>query len=258
MNSTIACPDEDKTPPLICVQDLTVAYQNDVALYKVNLDIYEGEFIGILGPNGSGKTTLLKSILGVTKPIAGSIKLHGRTQKKNSQREFLKHVGYVPQKHDIDRNFPGLVKEIVAMGLYGRNAFATRINKQGWKQVYEALDLIGMKEFANRPVGHLSGGQQQKIMIARALVTSPKVLLLDEPTANLDFKIAAEVMELVHKLHEQMGLTIVLISHNLEFLRKYSTRIIIIDHSIIWAGPPDHKELKDIVQTVFFGAKLPL
>ena len=237
---------QTKKSPLICIKDLDVAYQDVVALVEINLDIYENDFIGIFGPNASGKSTLLKSILGLIEPINGSISFLSCTDP--SARSI--NIGYVPQVRKIDRNFPALVQDVVSMGRYKQIGYLHNV-KANDENIKEALIAVGMWRFRKRPIGHLSGGQQQKVYIARALSANPSVLLLDEPTAALDFRIQQSIMELIYTLHKEKKLTVILVTHNLEFLKKYATRIVCLDKKIIWQGHPSDPKLNTIIQQVF-------
>ncbi len=238
--------------PLICMNNLVVSYQNVVALANINLDIYQGEVLGICGPNGSGKSTLLKAILGLIPPTRGSIRFF----KEERQLHSIKHhqdmnIGYVPQIHNIDRNFPALVEDVVAMGRYAQVGFLRRLKKED-PFVEDALQAVGMKKFRKRPIGHLSGGQQQKVMVARALVSNPEILLLDEPTAALDFRVERAIMDLIRKLHQEKNLVIILVTHKMSFLREFTTRVVCLDKSIIWQGSPLDPKLQTIINQLFF------
>ncbi len=239
--------------PLICIHDIVVSYQNVVALANIDFDIFPGEILGICGPNGSGKSSLLKAILGLIPLSRGTIKFF---QSEELKRPFgykgrVKNIGYVPQVKNIDRNFPALVKDVVAMGRYGELGFFKGVKKDDIS-VEKALEATGMWRFRHRPIGHLSGGQQQKVMISRALAGNPQVLLLDEPTAALDFRVEKDIMELIKELHEEKNLTILLVTHKMSFLRDYTTRVICIDKSLVWKGHPHDPKLQTIINNLFF------
>jgi ABC-type Mn2+/Zn2+ transport system ATPase subunit len=241
----------EKGEPVICLQDVAVAYQANVAIFDINLDIYPGECLGIVGPNASGKTTLLKTILGVLKPIQGSVQIFGEKFSPKTSHMIRSKISYIPQLQAIDRNFPALVEDVVAMGRYSKAGLFRPLNSEDWEKIYEALEAVGMKKLAKRPIGHLSGGQQQKVMIARALANEPKILLLDEPTTALDFKMVRSVVDLVKKLHEQRALTIVIVSHDIKLLREYCTRIAAMDKKIVWKGDPHDPDLDIIIEEIF-------
>ncbi len=240
--------------PIICINNVSVAYGRLLALYKIHLDVHEGEFIGLIGPNGSGKTSLLKTILGVLKPLEGAITLFGRNTTKTIPKTIKFQIGYVPQFTSFDKNFPALVKDVVEMGLYGKIGLFKRLKKEDLDRVDYALSLVDMENMANRPIGHLSGGQQQKVMIAQALVLKPKVLLLDEPTASLDFKMAKEVMKLLHFLNSKEDITVITINHNIKLLREYAKRIVCINRTIYYDGEVNSEQLDQVLDKVFYGS----
>jgi len=239
---------------MICINGVTVTYRDVVALWQINLDIIKGEYIGIAGPNGSGKTTLLKAILGLVEPIEGQISIYGQpiSYKKRTSNEILKKIAYVPQVHQIDSFFPASVEDVVLMGRYGLAGLGKRLNKEDYDFTRRELETIGMWEQKDRPIGHLSGGQQQKVLIARALVREPEILLLDEPTSNLDFKITKEIFDLITNLHKTRDLTVVSINHNLKFLRQNVNRLVILNKAILYEGDPNAPQVDKIIQYTFF------
>ncbi len=250
MSSTIKQSEENslKKTPIICIKDLDVAYQNIVALVDINLDIYEHDLVGICGPNASGKSTLLKTILGLMQPVRGRVRFFDCSTKGRVKENM--NIGYVPQIRSIDRNFPGLVKDIVAMGRYHQVGFFKRI-KNDDPFVEQALRDVGMWRFRNRPIGHLSGGQQQKIYLARALSSRPEILLLDEPTSALDFKVQKSIMELIKRLNQENKLTIIFVTHNMNFLKEYSSRVVCLDKKIVWEGNTDDPYLDTVILEIF-------
>jgi ABC-type Mn2+/Zn2+ transport system ATPase subunit len=239
---------------IICINGVTVTYRDVVALWQINLDIVKGDYIGIAGPNGSGKTTLLKAILGLVKPVEGQISIYGYpiNYKKRTSNKILKKIAYVPQVHQIDSFFPASVEDIVLMGRYGLNGIGKRLNKEDYDLTRNELETIGMWEQKNRPIGHLSGGQQQKVLLARALVREPEILLLDEPTSNLDFKVTKEIIDLITNLHKKRDLTVVSINHNLKLLRENVNKLVILNKAILYNGDPNATEVDDILQYTFF------
>ncbi|MFX1515189.1 MAG: metal ABC transporter ATP-binding protein [Promethearchaeota archaeon] len=239
--------------PLICINNAVVAYQNVVALANINLDVYEGDILGICGPNGSGKSTLLKAILNLVPLSYGTIRFHSQDSQVQLGEEYRQdiNIGYVPQIHNIDRNFPALVEDVVAMGRYAQVGFLKRVKKSD-PYIENALRSVGMWKFRKRPIGHLSGGQQQKVMIARSLASNPKILLLDEPTAALDFRIERAIMDLIQQLHQKQNLTIILVTHRMSFLKDFTTRVVCLDKSIIWEGEPSDPKLQAIINQLFF------
>ena len=239
--------------PIIELKDVAVAYQSTLALYGVNLEVYPREIIGICGPNGAGKTTLLKTILGLVTPFRGTVKVFGEEihQKGNLFKQQKFQIGYVPQLQAIDRNFPALVKDVVMMGRYPKIGLFKRPNKKDWELVNDALKKVDMYHMRNRPIGHLSSGQQQKVFIARALALEPSVLLLDDPTSALDFRMTKSIMDLLKQLNHEYGITILSIHHDLALLKQNSTRIVCVNKNIPWTGPPDDPKLDLILRAIY-------
>lgn len=235
----------------ICINGVTVTYGNVVALWQINLDVSKGEYIGIAGPNASGKTTLFKTILGLIKPVEGQVSVYGKPVG-NLSKKLINKIGYIPQAHQITQYFPAKVRDVVLMGRYGFNFLGSPLKSKDYERMENELKFIGMYEQRNRPIGHLSGGQQQKVLIARALVREPEILMLDEPTSNLDFKITKEITELITQLHEERDLTVLTINHNLDLLREDIDRLVILNKSIIYDGPPYTEEVDEILYKTFF------
>ncbi|MFM6192669.1 metal ABC transporter ATP-binding protein [Planktothrix sp.] len=183
-------------------------------LEDINLTVHELDFLGLIGPNGGGKTTLIKVILGLLKPLKGEVKIMGR-----SVMQGRRYLGYVPQMLEFDRNFPIRVDEVVRMGRLGKRSLFQPYTKKDEEIVLQALEKVEMLELRNRPIGELSGGQRQRVYIARALASEPQILLLDEPTANVDPKMCNSIYELLLKLNEHI--TIVMITHDINTLSSY-------------------------------------
>ncbi len=199
---------------IVEIKDLWFAYNGQTVLEDVSLNIQPGDFIAMIGPNGGGKTTLLKLMLGLLKPSKGSIRVLGDTTEKASH-----HIGYVSQDVNINRNFPITSIDAVLMGNLKPNRRWGRISAQDRREAVDALERMEIKEFAESKIGELSGGQRQRVFIARALVTKPKVLLLDEPTASIDAKGQAEFYRLLKELNEDI--TILVVSHDLVAISTY-------------------------------------
>ena len=207
---------EEKTAqPVIDIQHLSFAYNGQLVLDDVDLRIEEKEFIAMIGPNGGGKTTLLKLVLGLLKPAQGSVKVFGLAAEKASH-----HIGYVPQDVDINRRFPITVQDVVLMGkLHQKKRFGS--GKSHRDEAMAALRQMDMADYANRKIGDLSGGQRQRVFIARALITQPKILMLDEPTASIDTKGQADFFNMLKELNKD--LTIMVVSHDLLAISPYVT-----------------------------------
>ena len=237
---------------VVCLKDINVAYGSLVALAGVNLDIRKGEIVGICGPNGSGKTTLLKVMLGKVKPYKGTAKILGQEITNGLSKEMKLKIGYVPQVQKIDQHFPATVEDVVMMGRYSKIGIGKRPSKKDKEIVKKALNDVHLHNFSDRPIGHLSGGQQQKVMIARALAQEPEILLLDEPTSALDFKIAEDLMQLILELRDRQNLTIIMVQHNIKILQDYSDRLVCLNVRMAYDGPPKDPQITDIIHKVFF------
>ena len=237
---------------VVCLKDIHVAYGSLAALAGINLDIRRGEIVGICGPNGSGKTTLLKVILGKIKPFNGSVKILNQEVTNGLSKEMKLKIGYVPQVQKIDQHFPATVQDVVMMGRFSKIGIGRRPSQKDKDIVKKALNDVHLHDFKDRPIGHLSGGQQQKVMIARALAQEPEILLLDEPTSALDFKIAEDLMQLIQELHDKKNLTIIMVQHNIKILQDYSDRLVCLNVKMAYDGPPKDPQISDIIQKVFF------
>ncbi|WP_312473641.1 metal ABC transporter ATP-binding protein [Neobacillus sp.] len=198
---------------IIEIKQLTYRYEKDTVLENINMTIPYGSFLAIVGPNGSGKSTLLKLILGLLKLQKGQILLFGQeiTKFKDWQQ-----VGYVSQKaNSFNTGFPATVFEVVASGLTKKLGLFTFFKKEHAIKVNEALDAVGMKGYSNRNIGELSGGQQQRIFIARALVSEPRLLILDEPTVGVDAENVNSFYQMLGELNKSRNIALLLVTHDI-------------------------------------------
>jgi len=220
----------------IRVKGLEFSYNSIPALRDVTLDVHESEIVAIVGPNGSGKTTLLKCIDRILKPRKGTILIDGNDIEDFSQIEIAKMIGYVPQS--VKQLFPATVFEVVLMGR--RPYLGWRCSRKDLEKVFDILKLMEIEEIALRDFNELSGGQQQKVLIARALAQEPEVLLLDEPTANLDIRHQIEVMKMIRSIVKEKGITAIIAIHDLNLASRYADRIVMMrDGKIFAVGSPD-------------------
>jgi len=220
----------------IRVKGLEFSYNSIPALRDVTLDVHESEIVAIVGPNGSGKTTLLKCIDRILKPRKGTILIDGNDIEDFSQIEIAKMIGYVPQS--VKQLFPATVFEVVLMGR--RPYLGWRCGRKDLEKVFDILKLMEIEEIALRDFNELSGGQQQKVLIARALAQEPEVLLLDEPTANLDIRHQIEVMKMIRSIVKEKGITAIIAIHDLNLASRYADRIVMMrDGKIFAVGSPD-------------------
>ena len=214
---------------VVRLEDVWARYDGVPALEGVSLSVEQGDFLGIIGPNGGGKTTLLKVILGLVKPTHGRVSVMGKPP-----RQTRRDVGYVPQYNLFDRDFPISVLDTVLMGRSGVVGLVRRYGEEDRKLAYEALRTVGMYKYQNSQVGRLSGGEQQRIFIARALVSQPKLLLLDEPTASVDSAMQTEFYELLESLKQDMA--IIMVSHDLSAVSIYVDKIACLNRRLFYHG----------------------
>ncbi len=213
-----------------------------LALRDVSLDIKDNKFIGLMGPNGGGKTTLIRAIAGLIAPDRGSITVSGPVAGT---------IGYVPQEENIDPAFPVTVRNVVEMGLSGALRPFSRISAVGKERVDRALSLMGMDHLGGRSIGELSGGQKQRVFIARAVVSEPRLLLLDEPTTGVDAAARDEFSRLLQSLMDKLQLTILLASHDLEVVPSRVDEIICINQKVFVHAPPDEVKHSDVFREAY-------
>lgn len=207
---------------VISVKNLTFEYPDTAVLKNVNFALHRGDFMGIIGANGAGKSTLIKIILGLLDADCGEIKIFGDDLSKSRNR-----VGYVSQKaNSFNTDFPATVREVVRANLFAEKGLFKPFTKKDNEKVDEALELVGMERYANKLIGSLSGGQQQRIFIARALVSRPELLLMDEPTVGIDAVSMNEIMAIIKKLNEN-GMTIIMTNHDTPTLLNAANKLLI-------------------------------
>ena len=210
---------------LVSVQSISYNYNSEVVLKNVSLNVEEGDFLGIIGPNGAGKTTLFQCILGLLNTYSGRITVLNEDVKKN--KKIFTKIGYIPQKKSIDQKFPLTVEELVSLSL-------TR--KASMNIVYEILKQVGLYNMKNKLIGQLSGGQQQRVLIAKALVNKPIILMLDEPTNELDQKSQDDFYFLLKELNEKNKITIIWTSHDMNAVNKYANKVSCINKKMFFHG----------------------
>ena len=229
---------------------LRFSYREKPVLDGIELDVRKGEILGILGPNGCGKTTLLKLLNRNLRPQDGEVLLNGTDLKGISKKRIARHIAVVPQSNEI--KFAFSVRDIVAMG---RMPFLDSFrgeSSEDHRIVEEAMEKTNITEFADRLINTMSGGERQRAIIARALAQRPEILLLDEPTLHLDINHQFEVLDLVRKLSDEEGLTVVIVSHDLPMVVKYCDRMVLIhDHKIFAMGTPQEVLTKENMRAVF-------
>ncbi len=232
------------TEPVLTVTDLGVTLSGRRVLDDVSFEVAPGEFVGLIGSNGAGKTTLLKLILGLERPTHGTIELDGR-------RDVRGHVGYLPQKVALDPDIPLRARDVVALGLDGRRLGIPLPSASRRAKVDELLAAVGATGFADSRVGLLSGGQAQRILIAHALISEPRLLLLDEPLANLDLASTQEIIELLARLARERGVAVLLSAHDLNPLLPVMDRIVYLAGGRAVSGTIDEVVQTDVLSKLY-------
>jgi zinc transport system ATP-binding protein len=213
--------------PLVEVERVSFSYGAVPALTGVSLAVNPGDFLALIGPNGSGKSTLVRVMLGLLAPSSGAVRLMG--EPVASFRRWDR-VGYIPQRAAAEPGFPATVREVAALGGRGRAPRAA---------VDEALALAGMEEHAGRRIGALSGGQRQRVFIARALVSSPALLVLDEPTAGVDAAAQQQFYDLLDRLNRERGITLVLVTHDIGVVTRHARQVACLNQRLAFHGTHD-------------------
>lgn len=227
----------NKEELIIEIKNLYYRYERDYVLEDINLNVPQGAFLGIVGPNGSGKSTLLKLILGLLKLQKGEIFLFG---EHISRFHDWESIGYVSQKsNSFNTGFPATVYEVVSSGLTKKIGLFHFLKREDHEKIEEAIELVGLKNFSKRNIGELSGGQQQRAFIARAIVSNPKMLILDEPTVGIDIKYVESFYDMLENLNKNQEITLLLVSHDLSIVTEKATHIASINKQLHFFGNKD-------------------
>lgn len=210
---------------IVDIKNLSFSYEKDTILEDVTLHVKQKEFLAIIGPNGGGKSTLLKLLLGIEMTKHGSIEVFGEKPSKN-----LTKLGYVPQNTNVNTDFPIKVIEVVMMGHVGHKRPLIGYKKEEIECALTSLKQVSMEKYADKKIGSLSGGQRQRVMIARALCSHPKMLLLDEPTSNIDITGQKEIYGLLKKLNR--SITIIVVSHDISVILEYASSVLHVNKKV--------------------------
>jgi zinc transport system ATP-binding protein len=223
-------------PVAVEARSLSFSYpQGPRVLADVDLAVERGEFVAIAGPNGGGKTTLLRLILGIERPSAGEALLFGEPAHRFSRREAL---GYLAQRAQLGGSAPATVREVVAAGRLPRAGLLGPSSRANRERIDEAIGLVGLAEVADLPLARLSGGQQQRAFIGKALAAEPELLVLDEPTTGVDAEAQEAFAALLDRLHRQLSVTILYVSHEFGAVERFVERIVLVRGGIIFDGGP--------------------
>ncbi len=234
--------------PLIELRDVSVGYRHRPVFTHLSLSIDEGRFAGIVGPTGSGKTTLLNTVLGTVRPHAGEVLIGGRPLGRSRPGE----VGYVPQLETVDWSFPVTVEQVILMGLYVNRRRLPWPSREERRRVAQIAEELGISTCLSHHIRNISGGQQQRAFLARALINHPRLLVLDEPTSGVDIKTQHDVLHLLHQLNRQ-GITILLTTHDLNAVAAHLPWVICFNQGVIAEGPPREVFTPEVLSRTYGG-----
>ena len=222
---------------ILSVSHLSQWFGEMLVIDDVSFNIQQGDMLAIIGPNGSGKSTLIKIILGLLTPTQGTVTLH--------TKRGIRDIGYVPQQFAFERTTPITVQEFLDLQGCKQHKHADP------KEIEKALTLVGAEQLIDRQLGNLSGGQLQRVLVARALLHEKKILILDEPNTHIDMKGEKAMYELLKKLNKEKGVTIIIVSHALEFVSRYAQRVLCIHCSLVYEGSPSKTLTHKMMQHVY-------
>jgi manganese/zinc/iron transport system ATP- binding protein len=223
--------DKNRKTPAIELEDLTVAYKDQPALWDIDLSVPKGALMAVIGPNGAGKSTLIKSILGLVKISTGQVNIFGKPYKQQKKK-----LAYVPQRNSVDWDFPTNVLDVVLMGRYGQLGWIKRPGKLDRELAMEALTKVGMDKYVKRQISQLSGGQQQRVFLARAVVQNADIYLMDEPFQGVDVTTEKAISKLLRDFRDKDNKTLVVVHHDLNTVNEYFDMATILNISVIASG----------------------
>jgi len=230
------------------VENLCVKINSRHLVENITFSVEQGSTVAIIGPNGAGKTTLVKAILGLIPRASGSVSLFGRPFNHNNSH--IK-VGYVPQRLEFDRTFPLTVSELLGFTVPPVYSIPFYKKKKSKEYINGLLKLVGVQDLAGRGIGSLSGGELQRVMIAKAIVNSPKILFLDEPASGVDIEGQERFYDLVSRLNKENGLTVILISHDLNIVYRFADSVLCMNRKLICSGRPEEALTDEVIKGVY-------
>lgn len=242
----VAPPPDHSAPPIVRFDGVTSGYDDKVVFDGLDLSIPSGLYTGIVGPSGSGKTTLLKVILGVVGVTAGSVAVGGRLVNGRTARG----VGYVPQIETVNWNFPVTVEQVVLMGRHREAGWLPWPSREDRRIALDLLEHLGIRQYADRQIRALSGGEQQRVFLARALISRPRLLILDEPTSGVDLKTQHHILHLLSQLNRE-GITIILTTHDLNSVARHLPWVICFNRHIVAQGDPQEVFTSEILSRTY-------
>lgn len=215
---------QNQRKKILDLKDISAGYNGEAVIKDVNLEIFQDDFVGVIGPNGGGKTTLIKVILGLIKPSKGKVNYYFDTEDTNAA------IGYLPQVNKTDSKFPISVLDVVMSGYFGKDHLVKRFSQSKRENAIRILSEMGISGLKNRPIGELSGGQLQRVFLSRAIISNPRLLILDEPNTFVDNQFENELYRLLKKLNETMS--IIMVSHDVGTISYYIKSIACVNKSV--------------------------
>ena len=228
---------DNSVAPVVSVEGVDFAWDGNQVLADCNLEVQAGQFLGLLGPNGGGKTTLIRLMLGELVPDRGRVLVFGRDAHRLGRDRKL--VGYVPQRERAEANFPATALDAVIMGTFAGLGYGRRVHQAQREAALRILDLMGIASVAHKPLRQLSGGQQQRVFVARALVSRPQLLLVDEPTVGMDVSGQESFFEELEALQRELKMTVVMATHDMDHIRHVASWLACVSREIHWHSPSE-------------------
>ena len=244
---TVVAPNHDLTRPILEIKNVSVKFNNVVALDDISFELQQGEQVAVIGPNGAGKSTLFNVIAGVLKPQRGEVNIFGHMPEEHIC------IAYVPQRSDVDWKFPVNAADVVMMGRIGKLGLFKRPKSKDWELVHRALGLVGIEHLSKRQIGELSGGQQQRVFIARALAQEAELILMDEPFTGLDVKSQEDIFGILEMLRQRL-VTVMVATHDLNLAAEHFDRLMLLNQKIIGFGRASQVFTAELLSQAYSGS----